>query len=89
MRLASRAGARVDRRIHSQCVEHVVLQGSPGHIQVLDSQSSKADYAELVFLGHDRELRESDSTSPGLSVQHSILETKVSNIIGPHRGMPC
>ena len=55
----------------------------PGITQVLDSQSSKADYAELVFLGHSTEHGENDSTSPGLSVQHSIVESKVSSIIDP------
>jgi len=47
-----------------------VLQRIPGVIQVLDSQRSKADYAELVILGHSTEHGENNSTSPGLSVQH-------------------
>lgn len=60
-----------------------------GHIQVLDAQRNKSEYTELLSLGPSAEQLESNSSPPGISVQQSISERRVSDASIAKRRHPC
>lgn len=51
-----------------------------GTLKIVDAQSHKSDYAELLSLGCNTEERESASSLAGISVKQRIFESKVSCI---------